>query len=195
MKLGEAIRSVVSVLDDDSLVVSIFGQISDELYNSGDNSKYFYMRGGMGLASSIALGIAITTPKKKVFAIDGDGSLIMNIGTLASIAHYKPKNLYHIIIDNHVHGSIGGYDTFASSTLNLAAVIKGFGIASVFETGNKNDLDEHLMYIIGMDGPHAVIINTKFEKSSGKGHATRMNYIKERFMHFIDPENPNLPDI
>lgn len=195
MKLNEAIESVVSILDDDSLVVSIFGQVSDELYNSGDNSKYFYMRGGMGLASSIALGIAITTPKKKVFALDGDGSVIMNIGTMASIAHYKPKNLYHIIIDNHVHGSIGGYDTFTSSTLNLAGVIKGFGIASVFETGIKNDLDEHLMHILKIDGPHAVIINTKFEKSSGKGHATRMNYIKERFMHFIDPENRNLPDI
>ncbi|MEM3193044.1 MAG: thiamine pyrophosphate-dependent enzyme [Candidatus Parvarchaeota archaeon] len=195
MKLNDAINSLVNFFDDNSLVVCIFGQVSDELYKSGDSSKYFYMRGGMGLASSIALGVAITTPKKKVFALDGDGSLIMNIGSLASIAHYRPKNLYHIIIDNHVHGSVGGYDTFTASTLNLASVIKGFGIASVFETADKDQLDEHLKRIIKMDGPHAVVIKTEFEKSPGKGHATRMNYVKERFMYSINPENPNLPDI
>lgn len=195
MKLSEAIESIVSILDNDSLVVSIFGQVSDELYKSGDNSKYFYMRGGMGLASSIALGVAVTTPNKKVFALDGDGSLIMNLGSLASIAHYRPKNLYHIIIDNHVHGSIGGYETFTALSLNLAAVIKGFGITSVFETSDRNKLDEHLRQILEMDGPHAVIANTEFTKTSGKGHATRMNYIKERFMHSINAENPNLPDV
>lgn len=195
MQLSDAIKSLVRVFDDNSLVISIFGQISEELYNLGDSERYFYMRGGMGLASSMALGVSITAPGKKVFALDGDGSIIMNIGSLASIAHYNPKNFYHIIIDNHVHGSIGGYNTFSAYTLNLAKAARGFGIESVFETSEKDMLDKHLKAIIKKDGPHIVVIETEFAKSSGKGHATRMNYVKERFMHSINSENPNLPDI
>lgn len=195
MKLSETINSVIKVLSDDSLVISIFGQISDELYKSGDSERYFYMRGGMGLASSIGIGVAMAVPDRNIFVLDGDGSLIMNIGTLATIAHYKPKNLYHIIIDNQTHGSIGGYETFTASSLKLAEVIKGFGIVSVHETFDRNTLDGILSRIIKENGPHEVVIKTEFEKSPGMGHATRMNYIKERFMKAINVNNPNLPDI
>ena len=65
MKTEDVIKCIVDVLDDNSLVISIFGQVSDELYNSGDSAKYFYMRGGMGMASSIGMGIALARPEKK----------------------------------------------------------------------------------------------------------------------------------
>lgn len=195
MKTEDVIKCIVDVLDDNSLVISIFGQVSDELYNSGDSAKYFYMRGGMGMASSIGMGIALARPEKKVFVLDGDGSLIMNIGSLASISHYKPANLYHVIINNRVHGSIGGYPTFASDTLNFKKVIEGFGIKSVFETSENDLLNNYIKSILKSNGPHEIIADTEFESSPGKGHATRMGYIKERFMKNIDEKNPNLPDV
>ena len=174
MKLSEAIDAIVRVLDENSLVIAIFGDISAELYKHGDSDRYFHLRGGMGLASSIGLGIAIARPEKKVFVLDGDGSLLMNLGTLATIAHYKPRNLYHIIINNKVLGSVGGYPTFTAFGLDLEKVIRGFGIKSVTTISDKHVLENYLRRIMNEDGPHEIVVEVEYEKSKGIGAATRL---------------------
>jgi thiamine pyrophosphate-dependent acetolactate synthase large subunit-like protein len=195
MRIAETIEAIMQSLDKDTLYISIFGEISEEIYKRGDRDSIFYMRGGMGLASSIGLGVSLGKPGRKVAVIDGDGSLIMNIGTLATIKHYAPQNFIHIVIDNKVHGSIGGYLTFSSSTLNFENVGHGFGLSSVKTVGTIKDLSFHLKSISSIPGPHFIIAQVEFEPSEGKGHAVRLNHIKERFMKSIEPNNINLTDI
>src|SRR5712691_9124505 len=84
----------------DKLVVTIMGACAQELYNLGHCENFFYLEHAMGLASSIGLGLALNLPEEKVVVMDGDGSVLMNLGTLTTLARYRPTNLTHIIFDN-----------------------------------------------------------------------------------------------
>ena len=84
-------------------IVSANGFISRDLFNVHDKLTNFYMIGSMGLSSSIGLGIALKKPKKRIFVFDGDGNILMNLGSLTTIGKLQPKNLIHIIFDNSIH--------------------------------------------------------------------------------------------
>src|SRR5688572_8500408 len=84
----------------DKLVVTIMGATAQELYDLGHQENFFYLQHAMGLASSIGMGIAMNLPDEKVVVLDGDGSVLMNLGTLTTMARYRPRNLVHIIFDN-----------------------------------------------------------------------------------------------
>ena len=92
-------------------IISANGFISRDLFNVNDKESNFYMIGSMGLASSIALGVAMKKTKKLIFVFDGDGNILMNLGSLVTIGSIKPKNLVHIIFDNGSHESTGGQPT------------------------------------------------------------------------------------
>ena len=104
-------------------VISANGFMSRDLFELNDKESNFYMIGSMGLASSIGLGIALKNPKKQIFVFDGDGSILMNLGSLVTIGSLKPKNLIHIIFDNNSHESTGGQPTNASK-VNLGKIAK-----------------------------------------------------------------------
>ena len=105
----EAVKTVLSGLKGNEFIVSTTGMISRELYDiKEDDNKNFYMIGSMGCASSFALGVALQQNDKKVVIFDGDGALLMKLGTLATIGHYKPANLIHILFDNESYESTGG---------------------------------------------------------------------------------------
>jgi len=110
MNRKEAIQAVVKEIGT-SPIVSANGYISRDLYETHDRKENFYMIGSMGLASSIALGVAIKNPKIKVYVFDGDGNILMNLGSLTTIGLLQPKNLIHIIFDNGLHESTGGQPT------------------------------------------------------------------------------------
>ena len=93
------------------IVVTIMGAVAAELYSLGHHSNFFYLEHAMGLASSMGLGIALAMPEHPVIVIDGDGSLLMNLGTLSTMARYKPDNLLHIVFDNESLVSVGGFPT------------------------------------------------------------------------------------
>ena len=99
MNRKEAIQAIVKEIGT-SPIVSANGYISRDLYETHDRKENFYMIGSMGLASSIALGVAIKNPKIKVYVFDGDGNILMNLGSLATIGNLKPKNLIHVVFDN-----------------------------------------------------------------------------------------------
>src|SRR5262249_44061262 len=117
---------------DDKLVVTIMGACAQELYDLGHKENFFYLQHAMGLASSIGLGLSLHLPKERVVVLDGDGSVLMNLGTLATMARYRPKNLVHIVFDNGSLLSTGGFDSHTTSGItDLAAIARGAGIAHV----------------------------------------------------------------
>jgi sulfopyruvate decarboxylase subunit beta len=116
----------------DKLVVTIMGASAQELYNLGHRENFFYLEHAMGLASSIGLGLALNLPDEKVVVLDGDGSVLMNLGTLATLARYRPPNMVHIVFDNGSLLSTGGFASHTTSGVtDLAAIARGAGVKKV----------------------------------------------------------------
>jgi sulfopyruvate decarboxylase subunit beta len=131
MKRSECIAMLYPELDD-KLVVTIMGASAQELYDLGHKENFFYLQHAMGLASSIGLGLALHLPHERIVVLDGDGSVLMNLGTLATLARYRPLNLVHIIFDNGSLLSTGGFDSHTSSGItDLAALARAAGIDHV----------------------------------------------------------------
>ena len=131
MKRSECIRALYEELEN-CLVVTIMGACAQELYDLGHRENFFYLQHAMGLASSIGLGLALNRPDDRVVVLDGDGSVLMNLGTFTTIARYRPKNLVHIVFDNGSLLSTGGFPSHtASGNVDLAAIAKGAGVPHV----------------------------------------------------------------
>ena len=123
----DALRSVYDRLEN-RVVVTIMGAVAAELQSLGHRPNFFYLQHAMGLASSMGLGIALTRPDKQVVVFDGDGSVLMNLGGLTTLARYKPKNLVHVVFDNESLLSVGGFPTATSTGSDLAAIAAAAGI-------------------------------------------------------------------
>ncbi|MEX1020236.1 MAG: thiamine pyrophosphate-dependent enzyme [Litorilinea sp.] len=131
MKRAQCIEALYSELEE-CLVVTIMGACAQELYDLGHRENFFYLEHAMGLASSIGLGLALNAPDEKVIVLDGDGSVLMNLGTLATLARYRPRNMVHIIFDNGSLLSTGGFVSHtASGITDLAAIARGAGVPHV----------------------------------------------------------------
>jgi len=142
MKRAECIKALYPEFDE-CLVVTIMGACAQELYDLGHRENFFYLQHAMGLASSIGLGLALNRPNEQVIVLDGDGSVLMNLGTLATLARYRPTNLIHIIFDNGSLLSTGGFETHTTSGLtDLAAIARGAGCPHVAEASNMYDFME-----------------------------------------------------
>jgi thiamine pyrophosphate-dependent acetolactate synthase large subunit-like protein len=123
----EATRLLVALLDAEPIIASL-GHPAYDLFAAGDRPANFYTWGSMGLASSAGLGLAMARPDLRVFVVDGDGSLLMNLGSLATIAWVRPANLVVIVWDNEEYGTTGGQDTATRHGADLAAAGKALGI-------------------------------------------------------------------
>jgi sulfopyruvate decarboxylase subunit beta len=142
MKRAECIGMLYPELDD-KLVVTIMGACAQELYDLGHKENFFYLQHAMGLASSIGLGLAMHLPRERIVVLDGDGSVLMNLGTLATMARYRPRNLVHIIFDNGSLLSTGGFDSHTTSGItDLAAIAKGAGLERVSAVDSVMDFGE-----------------------------------------------------
>src|SRR6266700_4235517 len=139
MLRADALQAIYPQLKD-RIVVTIMGAVAAELYTIGHRSNFFYLEHAMGLASSMGLGIALAMPQHKVIVIDGDGSLLMNLGTLSTMARYKPENLLHIVFDNESLLSVGGFPTATSTGTDLAGIARASGIPSVMEANTPDSL-------------------------------------------------------
>src|SRR5216110_2166443 len=122
------------------IVVTIMGAVAVELYTLGHRHNFFYLEHAMGLASSLGLGIALAMPEQKVIVLDGDGSLLMNLGTLSTMARYRPSNLLHIVFDNESLLSVGGFPTATSSGTNLAGIARASGVPNVLKADTIESL-------------------------------------------------------
>lgn len=135
----DALQAIYSDLED-KIVVTIMGAVAAELYTLGHRPNFFYLEHAMGLASSMGLGIALSMPRHKVVVIDGDGSLLMNLGTLSTMARYRPGNLLHIVFDNESLLSVGGFPTATATGTDLTGIARASGIPSVMEADTPEDL-------------------------------------------------------
>ncbi len=124
----------------DHIVVTIMGAVAAELYTLGHRHNFFFLEHAMGLASTMGLGIALSMPEQKVIVIDGDGSLLMNLGTLSTMARYKPGNLLHIVFDNESLLSVGGFPTATATGTDLTGIARASGVPSVSEANTPESL-------------------------------------------------------
>jgi len=127
MKRLDALRAVYDKLSQ-RVVVTIMGAVAAELQSIGHRPNFFYLQHAMGLASSMGLGIALTRPELSVIVLDGDGSVLMNLGGLTTMARYRPKNLLHIVFDNESLLSVGGFPTATSTGSDIAAIARAAGV-------------------------------------------------------------------
>jgi len=127
MKRIDALRAVYDKLSQ-RVVVTIMGAVAAELQSIGHKPNFFYLQHAMGIASSMGLGIALTRPELPVVVLDGDGSVLMNLGGLTTMARYRPKNLLHIVFDNESLLSVGGFPTATSTGSDIAGVARAAGV-------------------------------------------------------------------
>ncbi len=174
----EAIKDIMEHVDEE-LVICNIGFPSRELYEIDDRSKNFYMIGSMGLASSIGLGLALAKPNKNIVVIDGDGSLLMNMGSLVTIFANNPSNLTWIVIDNGAYGSTGNQDTYAQM-IDLVDVAKGVG----FENSHNFE-DINLKNVMHNENASFIVYKTEAGNSTAPIIDLDPITIKERFMKSI----------
>jgi len=190
MTREEAIKSIVDGLDDQDIIVSTTGKTSRELFEHRetrrqDHSREFLMVGSMGLASSFGASIALQKPQRHVYIFDGDGAAIMSAGTLSTIGHYQPKNLHHIVFDNHSYDSTGGQPT-VSTTTNFEQIATGFGYNSARTVSTVQELEDAITQSKDLEGPEMLIVrvNKGARKDLGRPTTTPIEN-KEAFSNFL----------
>lgn len=174
MRRAQAIAAILGRLQHE-LVVAANGWISRETCAAHDRAQNFYMLGSMGLASSIGLGLALAQPEKRVAVFDGDGNLLMALGTLAMIAERRPPNFLHFVFDNEVYGSTGGQRSL-SAQVALDAVALAAGYANVLRVAEAGELDAAVLGLLEKTGPSFLLIKVEPEAD---GDAPRVPYEPE----------------
>ena len=137
MRRLDALTAIYGRLED-AVVVTIMGAAAAELQSIGHRANFFYLQHAMGLASSMGLGIALARPDRQVVVFDGDGSILMNLGGLTTLARYRPRNLVHVVFDNESLLSVGGFPTATSTGSDLAGIAAAAGVP---RTMTVRDLD------------------------------------------------------
>ena len=180
------LKSLIPVISD-HLVVCNIGLPSQEMHMMDDQPSNFYMLGTMGLASSIGLGVALAQ-KEKVIAIDGDGSVLTNFGTLPTIANNVADNFILLIIDNGSYGSTGDQPTYAGQKTSLTAVAKACGCENVVECQAE---DTAAAVQAALDGDQMTVIVCKCQSGNIKVPVITMDpvVIRDRFMKEIQARN------
>lgn len=158
MKSLEAVKTVFNHIHDQPVVhatgfISRFGQAAK------DRPENFYMIGSMGMTASIALGVAVSKPGKKVVALDGDGAVLMNLGALASVGAVKPENYYHIVIDNESYESTGGQPS-DSKRVRLDKIAKSAGYRWAKCVRTKWGLEREMKNLFKLKGPAFLLVKT-----------------------------------
>ena len=157
MKRAECIGMLYPELAD-RVVVTIMGACAQELYDLGHRDNFFYLQHAMGLASSIGLGLALHLPHEKIVVLDGDGSVLMNLGTLATLARYRPRNLVHVIFDNGSLLSTGGYESHTTSGItDLAAMARAAGVEHVAAVDSVMTFGEAAVEALGRDDLSVIV--------------------------------------
>ncbi|MDD1751308.1 MAG: sulfopyruvate decarboxylase subunit beta [Methanothrix sp.] len=162
MKRIEAISlAAQAARAQDALIICNIGYPSRELFSVNDRPENFYMLGSMGLASSIGLGLALARPERRVIVLDGDGSVLMNLGTFATIAHYAPENYLLVILDNCCYGSTGSQPTCTHLGTDLFALAKAAGVRDVKKVDQAGGLPEAFfgwgVVIVKVDAGNAAV--------------------------------------
>ena len=161
----EAICRVIDILDEDDIVISTTGMPSREVFEhrkgkGTGHHRDFLTVGGMGHASQIALGIALQKPQRSIYCLDGDGALLMHMGSLAITGSLKPRNFKHIVLNNGAHDSVGGQPT-VGLTIDVLAIARAAGYTNVFLAETRQELDFTLLGLKQSVGPSLLEIRVR----------------------------------
>jgi thiamine pyrophosphate-dependent acetolactate synthase large subunit-like protein len=179
----EATRQLVAMLGDEPIVASL-GHPAYDLFAAGDRPANFYTWGSMGLASSIGLGLAMAMPGDRVFALDGDGSLLMNLGSLATIGWVQPTNLILIVWDNGEYGTTGGQETATAHGADLEAAARSMGVSMTMTVRTGAELESAVTRARTEAGPWVIVAKVA-ESVPGAKPPLDCVFIKQRFMAAI----------
>jgi thiamine pyrophosphate-dependent acetolactate synthase large subunit-like protein len=174
-------QRLVAKLEREEAVVGGIGNTNFDLWAVGQRPQNFYMLGSMGLAIPIALGVAIAQPQRHVVALEGDGSLLMQLGCLTTIAALAQKNLTMVIMDNGLYQITGGQPTPAAGIADFVAIARGAGIAKAAWAADEEDFDRLFDTALAEGGP--TLIAARIDDKPGVGATDRdPPQIRDRFM-------------
>ena len=181
MNRFELTKRLVSQLKHDEAVIGGIGNTNFDLWASGQRPQNFYMLGSMGLAIPIALGVAIAQPRRHVVALEGDGSLLMQLGCLATVAERAPKNLTMIVWDNGIYQITGSQPTPGAAAADLVAIARGAGIANSAWAADENDFDRLVASALHGGAPSLIVVRIDGKPAVGATDRDPVQ-IRERFM-------------
>jgi sulfopyruvate decarboxylase subunit beta len=161
------------------LVVTIMGAVAAELQSLGHRPNFFYLQHAMGLASSTGLGLALALPDQKIIVLDGDGSLLMNLGTLSTMARYAPRNFVHVVFDNQSLLSVGGFPTATATGTDLEGVARASGIP---RTATVRTLEDFRAAFSGALASNTLTtLIAKVEATGPSQYVTDLSLLENRF--------------
>ncbi len=178
MRRLDAMQSVYAELEK-CVVVTIMGAVAAELQSLGHKPNFFYLQHAMGLASSLGLGIALARPESQVIVLDGDGSVLMNLGGLTTLARYRPRNLLHVVFDNESLLSVGGFPTATSTGSDLAAMAAAAGVP---RTATVHTLEEfRAAFDAALAAHDLTTMVAKVEAVGPSGYVTDLSLLENRY--------------
>ncbi|MEY9883953.1 thiamine pyrophosphate-dependent enzyme [Bradyrhizobium sp. USDA 329] len=180
---------LIAKLKHEEAVIGGIGNTNFDLWAAGHRPQNFYMLGSMGLAFPIALGVALAQPGRRVFALEGDGSLLMQLGALSTIAALKPKNLTMIVMDNGVYQITGAQPTPAANVADIVAIAIGSGLANSAWAADEEDFERLVDDAMAATEPGLIAV--RIDDKPGVGTTRRDPVqIRERFMHGLGVREP-----
>jgi thiamine pyrophosphate-dependent acetolactate synthase large subunit-like protein len=179
----EATKLLVSRLTGQPVVASL-GHPKYDLFSAGDRPQNFYTWGSMGLASSIGLGLALARPELRTVVLDGDGSLLMNLGSLATIGDTAPANLVLIVWDNAMHATTGRQPTATARRADLAAIAQGAGVEHAVTVRQPEEFEAVVAEALSSAGPWVIVAKVEEAPPPHKPPLDPV-FIKQRFMAAI----------
>ncbi|MBI4125591.1 MAG: phosphonopyruvate decarboxylase [Deltaproteobacteria bacterium] len=192
MRRLEAIQIIKETASQRALLIATTGKTGRELFALGHQSNQIYIVGGMGCAAGIGLGLSLGQPSKKVLVLDGDGAVLMKMGTLATIGHYQPKNLIHIVLDNEAHESTGAQFTVSGST-DIASVASACRYRKLFRCDQAKDLKRYLDLAMQSEGPVMIHVKIAVGSDPKLGRPTLTPHeVKDQFVRRMNKERSDL---
>jgi thiamine pyrophosphate-dependent acetolactate synthase large subunit-like protein len=190
MNRSDLTSRLVAKLKNDEAVIGGIGNSNFDLWAAGRRPQNFYMLGSMGLAAPIALGVALAQPRRRVFALEGDGSLLMQLGSLATIANLAPRNLSIIVWDNAMYQITGGQPTATAGKADLVEMARAAGIGQSAWAADEADFERLVDLTLKGDGPW--FIGARIDGQSPARQTPREPVIiKDNFMRGLGVQPPS----
>lgn len=174
----DALKAIYPHLEQ-CVVVTIMGAVAAELQSIGHRPNFFYLQHAMGLASSMGLGIALSRPECQVVVLDGDGSILMNLGSLTTLARYRPPNLVHLVFDNESLLSVGGFPTATSTGSDIAGMAAAAGIPRTTTVHTLEDLVQAFDEALAAEELSTIV--AKVEARGPAAFVTDLKLLENRF--------------
>jgi thiamine pyrophosphate-dependent acetolactate synthase large subunit-like protein len=183
-------KRLVSRLKNEEAVIGGIGNSNFDLFGAGKRPQNFYMLGSMGLACPIALGVALAQPKRRVFALEGDGSLLMQMGALATIAMLAPRNLAIVVWDNGMYQITGSQKSATAARADLVEMARGAGLAQSAWASDEADFERLVEQTFQGDGPWFIAVRID-GKAAPQQTPREPVMIKDAFMRGLGVTPPS----